>query len=279
MFSIFDIVNSTISSTAVTVPWGLSYENFLLLPSDQAGNCDVFGPLCQTGTATISLNIREATTTSVVPCSSYLAAQSSWISLHLTDGERDLGGASKSSWISSFGRSPECTAFARAVYSDHVLLESARPSLTGCPSNDSGVLGPFQNYLPPALESSGYGRYWLCCGGCTLNVPALRLLYFPDPSLSCDQLNSTNSTITTRASLDSNPPVTAVLSGYTLYIAAFSIMYANTNTCTVLHPRCTCKFSVQRTSQTTVAPSVRNTPACSFHYHQELCPRIHGTCL
>ena len=180
--------------------------------------------------------------------------------------------------MSSFGRSPECTTLARAAYENDGLPTSSLSSLPGCPSNASGVLGPLGDYLPFGLERFGDGHYWQCCGECTLNVPAVRLLYFPDPSLSCNQLNATNSTITAKVSWDSNLPVTAIFSGYTLYAITLFITCSDTYTHIVLPRHCICKSLVQRTSQITAAPSVRNILAFSFHSRQGPYPLILGMC-
>lgn len=215
-------------------------SNFIPLASDQAGKCNIFGPLCQTGTVTVSVNLQSTTTTTVVPCSSYLLAQASWVA----PSSRSFDNAIEwpplktqiSAWGSSFGRSPECTAFADAAdpgVGNNFLASVSAPVLQGCPNNATGSLAPWESYMPPGILRTNGPHYFDCCDGCTLNVPRVRVLYFPDPSApSCNTTNVTNSSVILSSVLPTSSgkhqeraetPVTAVYSGYTLYDISNSI--------------------------------------------------------
>ncbi len=104
-----------------------SVSNFpYIIPFGQAQACNIYGPVCQTGSITVGVNLTTATTTTVLPCSSYLSAQS----VHLIY-ENDPGlpaglgqgfwsndhddGSDLSDWVVSFGQSPECYSYAKAM--------------------------------------------------------------------------------------------------------------------------------------------------------------------
>ena len=213
------LVNSTTTSADVTIPWGQSNQNFIPLPSDQAGECDIFGPLCQTGTVTISLDIDGTTKATAVPCSSYLTVQSAWVSLR---EESMVSTKQASSWASSFGRSPECTSFAKAAFPNQQFPASPPPPLSRCPNNSSGLLKPFNDYLPWGVQRYGSNGTYDCCGECKLCIPSVRVLYFPDPNApTCgdsSSMNGTNATAVSSITAVPQPtlPVTAVFDGYTL---------------------------------------------------------------
>ena len=107
----------------------IQYPAFGLLASDQAGRCDVFGPLCQTGSVTVPVDLTSSTITSVVPCSTYLSAQAQSV-LHGSNAfynqeiyqQGTVSNTAVNHWLSSFGRSPQCSMacpiYNRRVYSD-----------------------------------------------------------------------------------------------------------------------------------------------------------------
>ena len=125
-------------------------------------------------------------------------------------------------WATSFGRSPECTTFAKAAFPDEMFPASPPPPLSGCPNNASGLLKPFNDYLPWGIQQTGSNGNYDCCGQCKLCVPSVRVIYFPDLNApTCDNQHSKNNTITpTVKSITEAPnqtlPVTAVFSDYTL---------------------------------------------------------------
>lgn len=54
--------------------WNHTYSDFIPLASYQAGSHYIFGPLCQTVTVTVGVNINNSiATTTAVPCLSYLS--------------------------------------------------------------------------------------------------------------------------------------------------------------------------------------------------------------
>ncbi|MCJ1395398.1 hypothetical protein MMC18_008282, partial [Xylographa bjoerkii] len=120
------------------------------------------------------------------------------------------------SWMSSFDRSPECATLALdyQLYSpDFNPNVPPPPSFSQCPNN---LPGSGLDYLPGGIFNMWGGQTYFCCGYCTLNVPKVRVIYFPDESApSCNHLGSGNSTVTPAASWNTDSPVTATLSGYT----------------------------------------------------------------
>ena len=50
-----------------------------IIPFGQTQECDIFGLACQTGSITVGMDLTTATITTVLPCSSYLTAQSSYL--------------------------------------------------------------------------------------------------------------------------------------------------------------------------------------------------------
>ena len=172
--------NSTSSSTvppfSYIIPHGLSQE------------CDIYGPICQTGSITVGVNLTYATTTSVLPCSSYLKAQSQYLQppdnsdydiiLDWWDAPDD--------WAASFGRSPECKSYAEAFSRQQLTLSgcstsSVIPLPDQAPEEDLSY--PWQ--IPPGVirrfspEYTGY-----CCGNCSLDLTEVRLYYFPDSTIT-----------------------------------------------------------------------------------------------
>ena len=216
--------------------WGRSYPNYLPLSSDQVGNCDTFGALCQTVPVTVSIDLATETITTVVPCSSYLSAMANSLAPKgiNRDGGPPFDGQPTwqlpADWSSSFGRSPECQSsfapyYTNLYWDEYPTSTIAPPPLKGCPSNMSGSLEDLQLYMPPGMIG-GFGSIsWQCCGRCQMDVPGVRVLYFPDQyAPQCDQSNSSLSNETDFMSIKlpiSSPRkrgeiVTAVHSGYTL---------------------------------------------------------------
>ena len=229
--------------------WNQTYPNYVPLASDQAGNCDVFGPLCQTGTVTVGVNLSSTTTTTVIPCSSYLSQQASSIApdwgseypldiypYEMHDWPDTYLVGKVFPWLSSFGHSPQCTSFgallapeffeaAPTTTSGAPPIITPAPELPGCAS---GLSGPWQAYIPPRVVNSNGPSEWSCCGICTLNVPRVRVVYFPDESAApCSAGPSAISQGFSAYGNTSEPPslpasngeglVTAVYSGHTLY--------------------------------------------------------------
>ena len=93
-----------------------------VIPYGQSQDCDIYGLACQTGSTTVGADFTTTTMTTVVPCSSYLTGQSSYIVnagqfYKGANVEMQWQGRSRTgivgTWQASFGRSPECTSFAQ----------------------------------------------------------------------------------------------------------------------------------------------------------------------
>lgn len=125
-------------------------------------------------------------------------------------------------WQTKFGRSPECKSYAE-------VWPKGKYTFSGCGTNDAvvpasgGVLYPSQ--IPPGLWRKHQFQTWQCCGNCTLEIPEVRLFYFPDPASNeyCKSRNVTSgasnvsmTALVRRAPADAVGVVTAVTSGYTL---------------------------------------------------------------
>ena len=169
------------------------------------GSCDIWGLLCQTGSITVGVNLTSTTTQTVVPCSDYLMAQS--YSAYPYPPDQSLAFEASLDYLSSFGRSPECTSYAKAIgglYQYTTAAYSTMPiQYANCGNVNSST--PLQNLLPPGIESpQESAEEFYCCGPCALSVPALRILYFPDLGASPCAQNYGNSTRTAAPSVPSS---------------------------------------------------------------------------
>ena len=84
-----------------------------VIPFGQSQECDIFGLICQTGLITVGVSLACSTTTTTLPCSSYLTAQAA----HLLSAKVESGGhitlEDAREWLTAFGRSPECRSYAK----------------------------------------------------------------------------------------------------------------------------------------------------------------------
>ena len=184
----------------------------------------------------MGVNLTTATTTTVLPCSSYLSAQSTYLG-YLNDpldpgyseelwdngyhSNTDLG-----NWIVKFGQSPECKSYAEAMSKGQYTISqcgSRNTVLQSAVSSDNF----YPSQIPPSVDRYSYpdALGWItCCGNCSLDIPEVRLYYFPDESAVCDN-RTTNNTLALPArnlekrihSLVANGS-TAIVSGHTLYV-------------------------------------------------------------
>jgi len=206
-----------------------------LIPYNQSQSCDIYGPICQTGLVTVdvSLNNTQSTATTL-PCSSYLAAQSTYLELPNAGEPGALFPRFPVDWLTGFGRSPQCKSYG-SVWSEtgeYTLSECGPSVLTISQQTTDYISVPSQ--LPPGVLRKTEGpNVWSCCGNCSLQVQEIRLYYFPDENASAycqskglpllganetsssqiTSLNSSSIVIAKRAAGDS----VAVLSGHTLY--------------------------------------------------------------
>ena len=217
-FSNDTLTNNTLTSAA-------SQFSFII-PYDQTQACDIYGPLCQTGSITVGVDLTSKTTSTVLPCSSYLSAQSSFLGPLNIDDE-----SWPAEWATNFGHSPECHSYARA-------FDKGQYTASNCGSHNPSVIPVASQGLGdsyPVGIPPGVIRYWTafefysCCGNCTLQVPEIRLLYFPDSTTTECHLNQTSNSSSILStgklgkrvqSLIADGSI-AVVSGHTLYVRPY----------------------------------------------------------
>ena len=170
----------------------------------------------------------------MLPCSSYLSAQSAHLeylidpsypqdALWTLDFDQEDTGAGK--WVVNFGQSPECRSYAEA-------MSRGQYTFSECGSRNTviqtaGGLGfDYPSQIPPSVARYFYPDDELgqgtCCGDCSLDTREVRLYYFPDQTVVCDnQTTNTTSTLPARSigkrirSLIPDGSI-AIVSGHTL---------------------------------------------------------------
>jgi len=175
-----------------------------IIPYGQSQECDIYGPLCQTGSITVAINLTTATTATVLPCSSYLTAQSAYLHSafsgpydpHSDDEIIFLNWAWD--WQRNFGQSPESRSYAQAYSKSQYTFTSCGSSNTVI-SLDPGSICPSQ--IPAGfVQHFSVGYIDTCCGNCSLDISELRLYYFPDRTVvDCHYNQTTNQTSTSSA--------------------------------------------------------------------------------
>ena len=222
--------NSTIAVSTNTSTSEASQFSFII-PYNQTQACDIYGPLCQTGSITVGVDLTSQTSTTVLPCSSYLTAQSSFLVSSPDDVTPDdddydyIFDNWPTEWQTNFGRSPECHSYAQGQYT---ISNCGSGYTSVIPAADQLVYDPngYPVQVPP-----GVVRYWTgfeiysCCGDCSLEVEETRLYYFPDGTTTeCHHNQTSNSTsvlstgnVGKRAQSLVRDGSIAVVSGHTLY--------------------------------------------------------------
>ena len=85
----------------------------------------------------------------------------------------------------------------------------------------------YSSQIPPSVERYSYPDqlgWGTCCGNCSLDVPEVRLYYFPDESTVCDNRTINNTSALPARDLEKRihslvaDGSTAVVSGHTLYV-------------------------------------------------------------
>ena len=187
---------------SLTTNASFSAEPFpFIIPFSQSQRCDIFGPICQTGLITVGVSLAGSTTTTTLPCSSYLTAQAA----HLLSGNLESGGLitlqDAREWLTAFGRSPECRSYAE------VYQNQAQYTFSDCGSRNTiiqaseGLSLPTQ--IPPAVVDRFRPLDYACCGNCTLIVPEVKLFYFPDQiAPQCPHQPSKSSAIISARAID-----------------------------------------------------------------------------
>lgn len=202
-----------------------SIPNFsYIIPYSKMQDCDIYGPICQTGSITVGVNLTTATTTTVLPCSSYLSAQSTYLANEnnpmegdfYNDGWRDIPWMEE--WAINFGQSPECRSYAEA-------MRQGQYTLLGCGSSKTVVqtAGDYPSQFPPGIERYFSPDEGTCCGDCSIEIPEVRLYYFPEKNTDC-YYNQTSNVTTTLPAQNLEKRIhslvfdgsTVVVSGHTL---------------------------------------------------------------
>ena len=132
----------------------------------------------------VSLSNSQSTTTTL-PCSSYLTAQASYLNIPQQGFPDADFPFFPPEWLTGFGRSPECRSYA-SVWSNTGVY-----TFTGCGTNDatvsqqtSDVMSTLSEIPPGFLRHHEVATPWTCCGNCSFEVQQVRLYYFPDENAS-----------------------------------------------------------------------------------------------
>ena len=171
----------------------------------------------------MGVSLASSTTTTTIPCSSYLSAQASC----LLSGRLESGGLitlqEAREWLTAFGRSPECKSYAGIHQNGGQYTFSDCGSRNTIVQASEGFVLPSQ--IPPGVVDRFRPLDYACCGNCTLIVPEVRLFYFPDHEAPrCGNQSSNSSApvsaraINKRIQSLNNTGTIAVLSGHTLYV-------------------------------------------------------------
>lgn len=224
------IANASVQQFPNTSSTSVSGFSFII-PYGQTQECDIYGPACQTGSITVGVNFTTTTTTTILPCSSYLSAQFAYLWNEVDSGKSVEGfwpafegSPDVREWDSNFGQSPQCKSYAEAMNQGQSTFSNCGSSNTVI-QTDKGL--PVNHLLQnmPGLKRVFYvDDFGTCCGNCSLHVPEVRLYYFPDKTtIDCynNQTNNLTSTLSARNlekrvhSLIANGS-TAIFSGHTL---------------------------------------------------------------
>lgn len=85
-------------------------------------------------------------------------------------------------WDTNFGQSPECRSYAEAMSSGKYTFSECGGSNTVI-STTAGVSYDYPSEIPPGVVRQFYGFLnGTCCGNCSLDIPVVRLYYFPNKS-------------------------------------------------------------------------------------------------
>ena len=183
-----------------------SFSN--IIPYGQAQDCDILRPICQTGSITVGMNLTTTITSTILPCSSYLSAQSTYLAsgnekLVLSNPARKRG-ANAPGWLESFddylfhfpdlmnwntyfGQSPECRSYAKAVRRGRYTFSDCGSSNTVI-QTDVGINLDYPPQLPPGVVLQFGDDYSdTCCGNCSLEIPEARVYYFPEKTATSCQ--------------------------------------------------------------------------------------------
>ena len=229
-----------------------------IIPHGQRQDCDIYGPICQTGSIIVGVDLTTTTTSTVLPCSSYLNAQSTYLAhenekLVLSNPAREWGNNPPGwlgsfddylfhfpdlmGWNTHFGQSPECRFYAKAMRRGRYTFSDCGGSNTVI-QTDGGVTFDYPPQLPPGVvrqfENRRFDSFYTgtCCGNCSLEIPEVKVYYFPDQTTTSRYNNQTSNTNSNSSTYDLRKRVnslatdgdTAVVSGYTLQVKILTIV-------------------------------------------------------
>lgn len=186
-------------------------------------------------------------TTTTVPCSYYLSAQAQSVPSGWRADGKSIPNAD---FLSSFGRSPECSVYADDFKAQSVeskslwsLLAQARrnkqilsresaqlkkalvteneavKSVFQFSKCESNIQSDPRSYVPPGVSIyhiGGLETDFYCCGPCTLSIREIRLLYFPPTSGCSEDLVNATSEKEKRARSVFDKASILITEGYTL---------------------------------------------------------------
>ena len=142
------------------------------------GECDIYGPTCQTvGSVVVGLN-NGSSASATVPCASYVSSQAKYISDY--NAYFDLIAYKwPTGWLSRFGRSPECTSYAEALQSKISNIPGPGIlTLTNCPTSVTTIASPGSDdpdFIPPGYRHENAFTDFYCCGLCSLSVAEVKV--------------------------------------------------------------------------------------------------------
>ena len=203
-----------------------------IIPFGHKQDCNIYGPICQTGTITVGVNLTTATTTTILPCSSYLRAQKAYLEYKnypdlladdylWQDHQRYIDDPVLVDWDTNFGQSPECRSYAEA-------RAQGKYTFSGCGSSNTVIQASevVPSQIPPGLVRYGDpgSTAGTCCGDCSLDVQEVRLYYFPDKmTVDCQQNRTSNFTSTQPARSLWKPGNSLVVDGSTAVISGHTL--------------------------------------------------------
>jgi len=189
---------------------GVSQFPYIVPYGQRQVECDIYGPICQTGSITVGVSLGTTTSATILPCSSYLSAQSKEFGStdYLLKYQQDPHSQVEWSgdWPSNFGRSPECKSYAQAYGRGHYTISGCgnQNSIIQTSLNAGYGAGPpwhatVPSQIPPGvLRYFAFGYTGTCCGDCSLDVSEVRLYYFPNDTTTDCRHNSTFNTASTQ---------------------------------------------------------------------------------
>lgn len=205
----------------------------------------------------------SSTTTTTLPCSSYLTAQAAYLLSAKLESGGHITDLEAREWLTAFGRSPECKSYAEAHRSEGQYTFSDCGGENTIIQASEGFSLPTQ--IPPGVVDRFRPLDYACCGNCTLMVPEVRLFYFPDQEApQCESQPPNSSAIQPAKAikkrvqpLNNTGGSTAVLSGHTLYVQCRSTMSLKLTSIIVRLLPSISRSLAQQQSETSVGPLVQ----------------------